>query len=259
MTPVPVAVTVDNMGNAADIGRGTAAQADPDEPGLRTGFPAIERMLDRFGMPATFFVEGWNALHHPEKVTALHRQGHEIALHGWVHEPWAALDEQRERAILAAGRAALQTCAGRVAGFRAPGGERSARTLSLLAEHGFSYDASLDAKGFRVDASGVACLPFAWPAVDWWWYHVRRPPADPADWRRGWQDLLDRAKADRRPLVLVAHARVSGVDPVRAALLEDLLAGIEADRELRAVHMRDLADLTATTAAQAADRPGTDG
>ena len=240
MTPIPVAITVDNMGNAADIGRGHHLQADPAEPGLRVGLPRIARLLSELDLPATFFVEGWNALHHGDRIEQLLAVGHEIALHGWVHEPWSTLDPRRERAILAAGKAALDSLGADVSGFRAPGGRRTELTLDLLAELGFSYDSSLGEEHV-IDRSGVVIAPFAWSAVDWWWYNVRTPMASPAEWQAGWLDLLDAAARDQRPLVLIAHARVSAVDPVRADLLEGVLRHVAEHARFEPMLMRDLA------------------
>ncbi len=248
MPPIPVAITFDNMGNAADIGRGSHLQADSDEVGLRVGLTRIEKMLARYRLKATFFVEGWNALHHGDRITGLLDQGHEIGLHGWVHEPWAALDEARERAIIAAGQAALDTYGAQVAGFRAPGGYGTSRTSGLLAEFGLSYESSVDEDGFRLAETGVVCLPFTWSAVDWWWFSVRDPAADTTQWRVGWNALLDDAAVREKPLVLVAHARVSGVDSDRARNLEGILERIAGDDRFESVLMRDLAVRTRTTA-----------
>jgi peptidoglycan/xylan/chitin deacetylase (PgdA/CDA1 family) len=250
VTPIPVAITFDNMGNAADIGRGLPLQADPDEPGLRIGLPRIQRLLADLDVRSTFFVEGWNALHHGDQISALLGAGHEIALHGWVHEPWAPLDPEQERAILAAGKAALDSYGAAVSGFRAPGGDRTPLTLSLLAELGFSYDSSLG-DDFTVDATGTVVVPFTWPAVDWWWYNRRTPIGTTADWEAGWRDLLESAHEAGRPLVLIAHARVSAVEDDRAARLAALLGTIAEDPRFMLVLARDLAAATRAERRQA--------
>lgn len=234
-----VAVTFDNMGCAADIGRGTATTADPDEPGLRVGYPRVLTMLEEHGLPATFFVEGWNAIHHPERVAELVEHGHEVGLHGWLHESWASLDPLAERAILAAGRSALEAIGVPIGGFRAPGGDRGPETLTTLADLGFAYDASLGEDAGIDSASGLAVVPFSWPAVDWWWYTQRRPVADAATWLRGFKEVLATAGS---PVVLVMHARVSAVDDGRAEALSTLLHGIAANPDLEPVTMGALAD-----------------
>ncbi|WP_285705894.1 polysaccharide deacetylase family protein [Microtetraspora sp. NBRC 16547] len=227
------------MGNAADVGRGTATGPDESEPGLRVGYPRILRMLADLDLTATFFVEGWNAVHHPERVRELAAAGHEVGLHGWVHEPWSTLDPLSERAILAAGKAALASIDVEINGFRSPGGGRTSHTLAILSDLGFSYDASLGS-GFQLDQTGIALLPFIWPGVDWWWYNQRSPVADTATWRHGWEQLLDDADGGH-PLVLIAHARVSAVDDERAAALAGILRRIAEDATFDAVPMSELA------------------
>ena len=42
-------LTFDNMGAARDIGEGRAAKPDPDEPGLKIGYPRLLGLLDEHG------------------------------------------------------------------------------------------------------------------------------------------------------------------------------------------------------------------
>jgi peptidoglycan/xylan/chitin deacetylase (PgdA/CDA1 family) len=251
VSSIPVAITFDNMGNAADIGRGLPVQADPHEPGLRVGLPRVQQLLTELDLPATFFVEGWNALHHGDRIVDLLELGHEVALHGWVHEPWATLRPDQEEAILAAGKAALDTYGANVTGFRAPGGERTGLTLDLLADLGFTYDSSLGEVVEVHPPRGTVVLPFTWPGVDWWWYNRRSPIGDVDDWQAGWRDLLEVAHHERRPLVLIAHARVSAVDDDRAERLASILRVIAEDPRFTPVLMRDLASSTLAEQAHA--------
>ena len=119
-----VCVTFDNMGNAAAVGEGTASGPDPDEPGLAVGYPRLLDLLDELGLRATFFVEGWNGVHHPDRVAELAARGHEVGLHGWVHERWDELDQGEVRSLLLRGTAALRDAGVDPVGFRSPGGER---------------------------------------------------------------------------------------------------------------------------------------
>ena len=69
-------------------------------------------------MPATFFIPGYIAEHHPRMVEAIVAGGHEIGLHGYLHEKLAGLSETEEEAILIALHGA--------SGARRPAGARSA-------------------------------------------------------------------------------------------------------------------------------------
>lgn len=54
------------------------------------GTPKLIELLDRFQIPATFFLVGQNADQHPDLVRALAAAGHTIANHTWTHlDPWA--------------------------------------------------------------------------------------------------------------------------------------------------------------------------
>jgi hypothetical protein len=63
-----ICLTVDNTGRALEIGTGSAVRPDRDEPGLRRGVP---RLLAEHGVRATFFVDGWNALHHGHVLASI--------------------------------------------------------------------------------------------------------------------------------------------------------------------------------------------
>lgn len=236
---VPVSLTFDNMGLAADVGRGLATGPDPAEPGLSIGYPAVLSMLARHGVTSTFFIEGWNGVHHPERVAELVHAGHEVAAHGWVHERWSDLNELEERDLLSRTIESLSECGADVKGFRAPGGRRTLRTLDLLSDAGLQYDASLDDDGARV-VGGIAVLPFDWAHVDWHWFGAQDPPAPPADFETSLVNGLERAAAVHEPMVVIAHARTSAVDPKRLEVLDEFVSTVSADGRFEFLRMDEL-------------------
>jgi peptidoglycan/xylan/chitin deacetylase (PgdA/CDA1 family) len=147
-----VCVTFDNLGPADDPERGR----------WRDTLPRILERLDAERVRATFFVEGVNAELHPDILRELAEAGHEVALHGWEHEPWGGLDAARERALLERGVRALDALGLRPAGFRPPGGALTGASAALLRELGFSYCSPQAGEA----APGVAVLPFRWALVD---------------------------------------------------------------------------------------------
>ncbi|MEO8604161.1 MAG: polysaccharide deacetylase family protein [bacterium] len=218
--------TFDNMGEAADIGAGRLAGPLPagTEPSLAIGYPAIFALLERHGVRASFFVEGWNGVHHADAVRDIVARGHELGMHGWTHEAWSNLDPGAERELAARATEALERAAGvRPRGFRAPGGARGPHTEALLAELGYVYDASLgDSMTPRRLASGLAQIPFVWPGVDG--FHYLKPtPADPAAVREAWLTALRKAAARGGLFLTVCHAFVTGMDPARLAALESVI------------------------------------
>jgi peptidoglycan/xylan/chitin deacetylase (PgdA/CDA1 family) len=113
---------------------------------------------------ATFFLEGVNAEMYPQALHTIVSAGHEVAVHAWRHEEWAALDAEREAALLARATDAMRTIGVEPSGFRPPGGGLTERTLGLLGEHGYSYASPAgEAEGML---EGLAVLPFRWPLVD---------------------------------------------------------------------------------------------
>jgi peptidoglycan/xylan/chitin deacetylase (PgdA/CDA1 family) len=223
--------TFDNMGEAADIGAGRLSGPLPagEESSLAVGYPAIFALLERTGVRATFFVEGWNGIHHPAAVREIVDRGHELGMHGWLHEQWSALEETEERDLAERATAALEQAAGvRPRGFRAPGGARGPRTEAVLRDLGYTYDASLgDGMRPTVLASGLAQVPFVWPGVDGFHYLTGAVSADPSAVCDAWLAALARTASGGGLFLTICHAFLTGVDAARLAVLE---AVIEAAR-----------------------------
>ena len=59
------------------------------EYGPRIGVPRLLGLLEHLNVPATFFVPGHIAENHPRMVEAIVNGGHEIGLHGYLHEKLA--------------------------------------------------------------------------------------------------------------------------------------------------------------------------
>ena len=65
------------------------------------GVRRVLRLLKGHGIEATFFVPGHTAEHFPEDVGLIKDHGHEIAHHGYIHEPPEMLGgvEEKRRAV----------------------------------------------------------------------------------------------------------------------------------------------------------------
>jgi len=218
--------TFDNMGEAADIGAGRLDGPLPSgtDLSLAVGYPAIFALLERYGVQSTFFVEGWNGIHHPEAVGEIVARGHELGMHGWLHESWSSLSPDDERTLAARATEALTAAAGVAPrGFRAPGGARTADTEGILLDLGYRYDASLgDGMQPALLPAGLPQVPFVWPGVDGA-YYLASPPADATRVGDIWLAALRKAIERGGLFVTICHAFLTGVDASRLAALEAVI------------------------------------
>jgi len=223
-------LTFDNMGRAREIALGKASAPDDNEPSLALGYPRLLALLDTLGLHGTFFIEGWNALHHSDRILDLVERGHEVGLHGWIHEDFASLDRPRAEQYLHDGTAAMHRIGVRPLGFRAPGGYRGVHTIEILRALGYRYDSSTvheqSSEIERTDfagalepswlAPGLAHVPWRYSMVDSIQYlrHQERPRT-PVELRESWLAMIEHAVATGSTMTLVIHAYVSGVDDAR--------------------------------------------
>jgi peptidoglycan/xylan/chitin deacetylase (PgdA/CDA1 family) len=161
-----VSVTFDNLGEAAQLELGMWPEEVPEGQHF-TVVDVLPRLLDLLAarkVKATFFVEGLNAQMYPQALHTIVAAGHEVAVHAWRHEEWAALDAESEVTLLERATAAMRSIGIEPSGFRPPGGGLTARTLRLLGEDGYSYVSPAGEREGLLE--GLAVLPFRWPLVD---------------------------------------------------------------------------------------------
>lgn len=112
--------------------------------GVRTGVGRILRLLEKYSLPATFFVPGFTIERYTKVIETIRDAGHEMACHGNVHETLSTLDEAGERRIMQEQLDIYQKHLGiRPVGYRSPSWSLNMRTPGILKEHGFRYDSSL--------------------------------------------------------------------------------------------------------------------
>lgn len=137
--------------------------------GPSVGVPRLLELLAHLGVPATFFVPGWVAEHHPRMVRRIVADGHELGVHGYLHERLPSLSAARERTILRRSVEILDRLGGvRPVGYRAPWFEINPRTPALLVREGFLYDSSLMGDDVPYPlAGGPVEIPAQWMLEDW--------------------------------------------------------------------------------------------
>ncbi len=148
--------------------------------------PRILRLLERRGLPATFFIPGHTIETYPDECAMVVDAGCDVGLHGYAHEYNVGLPLDTERAALVRSMALIEDLCGTApTGYRAPSGDLTPQTIELLVEHGVTWDSSLmghDYKpypvrlGDELDESGPARwgpdtplveLPFSWTLDDY--------------------------------------------------------------------------------------------
>jgi polysaccharide deacetylase family protein (PEP-CTERM system associated) len=117
--------------------------------------------LGQRGIKATFFIVGDIAHTNPGLVRAIHRDGHEIASHGWDHRRVHFFTPATFREDVRRSKDALEQVTGEaVVGYRAPTFSivrQTAWAIDVLAEIGMLYDSSI--YPVRHDRYGVPEAP----------------------------------------------------------------------------------------------------
>ncbi len=205
------------------------------EYGPRIGVPRLLGLLDHLEVPATFFVPGHIAEHHPRMIEAIVSRGHEIGLHGYMHEKLAFLEEEQEEEILVRCIDLLERLTGvRPSGYRAPWFETNPWTTDLLVRHGVSYSASEMGDDVPyTHPNGLVEIPGQWLLEDWEQFAFNADPAwgfIPENcakvydlWWREFEAMHDFGCC----FALTLHPWLSG-RPSRVRLLEDLVNAMKA-------------------------------
>jgi peptidoglycan/xylan/chitin deacetylase (PgdA/CDA1 family) len=176
-----VLFSFDNMGEAADLEMGVWPQDEPvgRHKSVHETLPFLLDTLGEYGLRATFFLEAWNVDHYPDAVRSIADAGHEIGSHGYRHESWFILPEDRQITTLRHAHERFASIGVQVRGFRPPSGISSAATEALMAELDYVY-ISPTRGGFGV-RNGLAVLPTRPECADVSYYaKAFRPFRDPA-------------------------------------------------------------------------------
>ncbi len=98
-------------------------------------------------LKGTFFVLGWIAERYPDLVRRIHKEGHEIACHGYGHKLLYHQSKEDFRNDIRRAKVILENITGiEIIGYRAPSysiTNKSQWAFEILAEEGFKYDSSI--------------------------------------------------------------------------------------------------------------------
>lgn len=245
---VMLSVDFDGTGNEIGLGFEPVGVRSAGGYSARRGIPRMLEIFDRHGVPATFFVPGFDAETNPELVRRIVDAGHEVAAHGYLHERWD-VPPVEEEALLRRSHAILSDLTGVApVGWRSPGGKKSTRTLQVLSDLGYVYDSS--DKDFDLPypaivgdrrSSQMIELPNNTSSLDDFPLYVEGA-ATPGEVLELWQAEFDSLYHDGGYFLLTYHPRAgfgSGI-PSRAKVIDELLAFI---RSYPSVHVSRMADI----------------
>jgi peptidoglycan-N-acetylglucosamine deacetylase len=192
------------------------------EFGRRVGVPRILALLERHGVPATFFVPAVSALIGPDEPRRIVAAGHEIGIHGWIHENNSLLDDATERELMLRSRDTLARLSGvDPVGLRSANWDNSPNTVAIVEEMGLLYDSSLmaDEEPYELlldgRPTGVVEVPVEWLRDDAVYFLFNRNPATrpyatPEDVLAIFLREFDAAHAEGSVFQLVMHPFVIG-------------------------------------------------
>jgi peptidoglycan/xylan/chitin deacetylase (PgdA/CDA1 family) len=206
--------------------------------GNRQGVPRIVEILKRHGVPASFFVPAVTALLYPDEQKNLAALGHEIGIHGWIHERNSVLPIDAERDLMQRSFEVLHKITGVApVGMRTPSWDFSPNTLRLAKELGLIYDSSLmadvDCYELLMDeqATGGIELPVEWIRDDAVYFNMNRfaalrPYTPPTDVFDIFKREFDAAYAEGGLFQLTMHPHIIGYRS-RVWILDALIRHIQ--------------------------------
>ncbi len=192
------------------------------EYGARRAVPRIIELLGRHEVPATFFVPAVMATLYPDEQRRAIEAGHEVGIHGWIHERNSVLERADERRLMQQAADRLEEITGtRPVGIRTPSWDFSPNTLSLIRELGLIYDSSLmaDDDPYELlengEPTGIVELPPEWIRDDFPYFNMdrfgtARPHTPPSSVFEVFREEFDGAYEEGGLFVLTMHPHVVG-------------------------------------------------
>jgi peptidoglycan/xylan/chitin deacetylase (PgdA/CDA1 family) len=205
--------------------------------GNRQGVPRILNALAKYDAKATFFVPAVAALLYEDEQRRVVAEGHEIGIHGWIHELNSQLPYEIERDLMFRSADTLERITGvRPVGLRTPSWDFSPGTLRIERELGLLYDSSLmaDDDPYELleqgEPTGIVELPVEWIRDDAVYFNMHRfnglrPHTPPTAVFDIFFREFERAYEEGGLFLLTMHPHVTGYRS-RIWILEKLLEEI---------------------------------
>jgi peptidoglycan-N-acetylglucosamine deacetylase len=231
---VALSFDVDQETGSLRDGRTSPALLAQGEYGSRAGLPRILKLLERYAIPASFYIPAVSALLHPDDVRCIAQAGHEVGLHGWIHERNSNLAEADERELTRRAAGVLEQLAGRPpVGLRTASWDFGEVTLKMIRDMHLLYDSSMmgDDEPYELmengEPTGIVELPVEWIKDDYPYFGMDRlstvrPYTAPSLVEEIWRREFDGAYAEGGLFLLTMHPHIIG-HRSRMSVLEELI------------------------------------
>lgn len=256
----------DHETNALREGETSPGRLAQGEYSARVGVPRIMALLAEYNIPATFFIPAVAARLHPGETRRYVEAGHEVGVHGWIHERNTLLERADELDLTRRSLEALEDeCGVRPVGIRTPSWDFSPNTLDIIRELGFVYDSSLmaDDEPYELLAdgapTGIVEIPVEWIRDDAPYLSMNRfggirPHTPPRHLFDIWRDEFDAAYTDGGVFQLTCHPHVIG-HRSRIVVLRQLIAYIRERKDIWLATHRQVAEHVKASAQMDAPTP----
>lgn len=250
-----VCLTLDNLGEAQDVYKGTWDKPIGSHPSVTDQLPRMLDLLNKYNIKITYFIESWSLAVYPNVVKDIIAHGHEAAWHGLQHEPWASLSPGEVRDKLAKSFRIAESSGIKYVGFRPPGGGLGDCTSwNLMKEKGLEYISPVDDE-FRWfnHLNGITVLPLEWPEVDAFYYmekfddkreafRKQREVMTPAQFKEHLMSKIDLALEEEGFLSILFHPFLQTSEE-KLEVFENVLKRIANDSDIFCALCRDVAKI----------------
>lgn len=195
--------------------------------GPRQGIHRLLELFDSLNLHVSAYIPGAICASQPNTVATILEHGHEVALHGYMHENVTQLGNDQLKEVLEKSSQALEAVgAAGPFGYRSPSWELTTAALNALENHGVLYDSSLMGYDRPYWISNLVEIPVQWPLDDAIFYRYipgsHWPPVNPQQLISGWKLELEGAKRYGSLFTLTMHPWLSGRAGRMLALAEFL-------------------------------------